>query len=145
MRAASLGQSAPASSGGAAPSERSLLGRAVDFLSASVSFPRASERDDAEVPDRRYDLLMTQRADGHFVSSGVLMDWLGADRQTALTDAVARHEESVVVTLVVVRLLEREAQDRQLAWRPALAKARSWLKAHPSDFDAEIVVCAARA
>lgn len=82
--------------------------------------------------DRVFDLLMTQKADGRFERSPLLLAWLGADRADALARAIAQHGEPLV-TAVVIALLAREAPDRESEWRPAVSKAERWLAKQGSD------------
>jgi len=116
---------------------RSLLGRALGFLTGQGSAASGSARDeDEETPDRLYELLMTQHADGCFASSEVLLTWLGSERVARLAAPIAQHGEAIVLTAVVVWLLAREAKDRQAEWRPAVSKARGWIAAQSTQLDA---------
>ena len=77
-------------------------------------------------PDRLYDLLMTQRADGSFPLSRVLSDWLGSARSERLRQACAQHGEALVVTSVAMGLIARDEPERASEWTPALSKARAF-------------------
>jgi Ca-activated chloride channel family protein len=126
-------------SAGGSP-EGSLLERAVGFFKSRAPTASAPAEHTPEAPDRLYDLLMTQRADGRFESSPALLRWLGLERAARLAAAIAEVGEAAVVTALVVLLLEREAQDRGAEWRPAVHKARRWLAAHAKTFDASCVL-----
>ncbi len=97
----------------------------------------AAEEPVADAPsDRLYDLLMTQNADGSFPLSPALEDWLG-DALGAVRGAAGEHGEAWVVTAVVVAVLERDEPGRADEWRPAVTKARRWLRRQgATDFDA---------
>jgi len=41
----------------------------------------------------------------------------------------------LVVTATAIALLEREHSDRESEWRPAVTKAKGWLKKQSSTFD----------
>lgn len=130
------------SSGGAfeastgAPPERSIVERAIGFFKGAAPRSAAPAAQTPEQPDSLYDLLMTQRADGRFESSPALLRWLGTERAARLAAATAQAGEASVVTALVVLLLEREASERSAEWKPAVHKARAWLAAQPTTFDA---------
>jgi len=85
---------------------------------------RKSQR--TTTPDRLFELLMTQQADGSFRLSAVLQHWIG-QRWQAVKAAAEQHGEALVATAVVVVLLAQEAADRADEWGPAVAKAQRWL------------------
>lgn len=111
----------------------------------SLSPPMAIYDDEPEAPegdtgdDRLYALLMTQRADGSFLRSPALEDWLERARLEPLARACAEHGEAVVVTSLVIALLERAAPERASEWGPAVDKARAWCAKQPR-FDASALV-----
>lgn len=84
--------------------------------------------------DPLYELLMTQRAEGSFPKSQVLLSLLGPARERRLTQAIDQYGESEVVTAIIVRLLEMEHQERQSEWLPAVTKAKAWLAKQNSSF-----------
>jgi hypothetical protein len=88
--------------------------------------------------DSLFDVLMTQRADGSFARSPVLLAWLGGERIARLKAAVTRTacDEAIAFTATVLHLLQREHGDREDEWKPAAAKARAWLAKQPTQFDA---------
>jgi Ca-activated chloride channel homolog len=90
--------------------------------------------------DPIFDLLMTQRAEGSFPSSKILLSLLGAARERQLTQAIEKHGEVEAVTATVVLLLEEEHLDRESEWRPAITKAKAWLAKHNSSFEPKDVV-----
>ena len=115
------------------PARKSMY--AVEDAGASASF----EEQDAPVsgapvsgygaPDRLFEVLMTQRADGSFEPSDALSAWLGTERSEKLALAVDQHGAAVAVTAAVIALLEREEPLREPEWRAAASKARAWLAA----------------
>jgi hypothetical protein len=88
-----------------------------------------------EAPDRLFDLLMTQRADGSFPVSPVLRDWLGSERAERMSKACAQHGEALVVTSVVIELIQLDEARRASEWTPALAKARGFCAKQVAPFD----------
>ena len=89
--------------------------------------------------DRVWALLMTQKADGSFLLSPVLEEWLGS-AFAAVERAAGDHGEALVATAVAVALLERDEASRADEWRPAVKKARRWLARQGSSFDAGAVL-----
>jgi hypothetical protein len=85
-------------------------------------------------PDRLFDLLMTQKADGRFARSRWLDFWLGA-RGAKLDEAIAAHGEAIAVTAVVIALLARDEASREAEWKPAVTKAKAFLAAQGATFD----------
>ncbi|MEE8525878.1 MAG: hypothetical protein V3T72_18230, partial [Thermoanaerobaculia bacterium] len=77
--------------------------------------------------DRLYALLMTQKADGSFRWSPVLEEWLGF-AAAEIRRAFDQHGEALIATSIAVALLERDEATRQDEWRPAVRKARKWLR-----------------
>lgn len=92
-----------------------------------------------ESDDRLWALLMTQKADGSFLLSPVLEEWLGP-AFAAIERAAGDHGEALVATAVAVALLERDEASRADEWRPAARKARKWLARQGSSFDAGAVL-----
>lgn len=88
--------------------------------------------------DRLYDLLMTQWADGSFLLSPVLEDWLGT-ALTGVREAAGQHGEALVVTAAVLAILERDEAAREDEWRPAARKARLFLE-RQGGFDASALL-----
>jgi len=93
-----------------------------------------------ETSDGLFDLLMTQRAEGSFALSRELDALLGSARAARVKAEVASAGETLVVTSVVVRLLEREHASRASEWRPAVDKAKAWLAKQAGKFDAQSIV-----
>lgn len=106
-----------------------LLRRAIGFFTGGRAEQEASSLDPL------YELLMTQHADGRFTRSAPLARWLGA-RVARLEQVLGNVDEALVVTSLVVLLLAQEADRRRAEWRPAVHKARAWLSAQPTTFDA---------
>jgi len=83
-----------------------------------------------------YDLLLTQRADGAFPWSMDLAACLGdrvSDARRAMKTAA---DADVVVTAIVLAVLERDFGADEEQWRGAADKARRWLSAQATSFDA---------
>lgn len=74
-----------------------------------------------------FELLMSQKADGRFPSSGALKSWLGSDLAKVTAAAQAHAEPDVVWTVVALALLARRVSDRRDEWSTASTKARRWL------------------
>jgi Ca-activated chloride channel family protein len=110
-------------------------------LRSMLAFEPLSPADElAAASDRVFDLLMTQKADGRFVRSPLLEQWLGSSRAARLLDAIRDHGEASAVTAVVVALLAKEAPERESEWRPAVRKAEAWLAKQGARIDATLVV-----
>ena len=90
--------------------------------------------DTMAAPDRLFDLLMTQKADGHFARSRWLDFWLGA-RRAKLDEAIAAQGEAIAVTAVVIALLAHDESSREAEWKPAVTKAKAFLAAQGATFD----------
>jgi Ca-activated chloride channel family protein len=141
---------AAASTGAFADAGRSFLARAKQALFGSDAVERGGTSDSLEImepiaegspelpSDRVYDILMTQRADGAFVLSQELTQWLG-DGWARVREAMQRHGEELVATAVVIALLARDEPQRESEWRPAVTKAQAWLRKQ-GGFDAASVL-----
>ena len=92
--------------------------------------------------DRLFDLLMTQRADGSFVTSPLLESWLGPERSARLAAACREHGEPLAVTLTVLALLAKEEPARASEWQPAALKARAFCAGKAGQLDVTAIVSA---
>jgi len=119
----------------AGPPQGGILARAKRAMFGEKALVTSDLSVTSATSDVVYDLLMTQRADGSFLHSPALQTLLGTERAARLSIAVTSENEALVVTATAIALLEREHSDRESEWRPAVTKAKGWLKKQSSTFD----------
>lgn len=120
--------------GGVRDAVGGLFRKKASPASDTGAFPPAATAASPGVPDRLYDLLLKQQADGSFRLSPALAAWLG-DRAAGVSAAAKLHGEALVATAVAVALLEAEMADRKAEWKMAADKAKRWLAKRADSFD----------